>query len=500
MMNSYLKFLILLTLSFFSILARAEDRQVFEFDDNKDGKVDNIFRYKNHRLVEHLNDRNYDGKFDYQMKVVGELTTIESDNNFDLNFDRVELIEKLEKESIYKLYRIENGKRILAIEKRIQNIQHSEAVNMCSYESFLNSISSLDNLISDFDPILEKLNNGFYEFTPGVKIHKSCLDNFGNDNFETLMRNSLDKGMSCLSELGTNNKETGAKGEIANIINLLNIQLSGKVKPTSIMCNQKDYSWDGTIAFASVGSNRHKSYGVNGPFISLNPKMKSGFLNSIKNGPPKDELEGVVFHELLHNLGYRHGHGVDVSYGCEVCCFSDNKSAKASACNICLGAYDPKNEIDPNYLRDMATLSSETGLVSAEIFIYKNISRIPVNQKNIDSVFLGLATRGPGVMQEFMRQIKERGLEVSEDGSRMKKYIKKANRYRPVNKFIAQVNEAYVSAVITGFIDKQATTAKFKLSRKIKSSDLREIASRNERDSEASSKLARGVEMIEQLF
>ncbi len=500
MMNSNSKILIFLILSFFGLLARSEDRQAFEFDDNKDGKIDNIFRYQNQRLVEHLNDRNYDGKFDYQMKVVGELTTIESDNNFDSKFDRVELIEKLEKESIYKLYRIENGKRVLAIEKRIQNTQHSEAVNMCSYESFLNSINSLDGLISDFDPILEKLNNGFYEFTPGVNIHKSCLDNFGDENFETLMRNSLDKGMSCLSELGTNNKETGAKGEIANIINLLNIQLSGKVRPTSVICHQKDYSWDGTIANASVGSNKLKSLGINGPYVSLNPKMKSGFLNSIKNGPPRDELEGIVFHELLHNLGYRHGHGIDVSYGCEVCCFSENKSAKVSACNICLGAYDPKNEIDPNYLRDMATLSSETGLVSAEIFIYKNISRIPVNQKNIDSVFLGLATRGAGVMQEFMRQMKERGLKVSEDGTRMKKLIKEAKRYRPVNDFIAQVNEAYVSAVITGFVDKKATTAKFKLSKKIKSSDLRDIANRNERDSEASSKLARGVEMIEQLF
>ncbi|WP_146037757.1 hypothetical protein [Halobacteriovorax sp. DA5] len=500
MMKSHSKILSIIILAFFSLLAKAEEKQVFEFDDNKDGKIDNIFRYQSQRLVEHLNDRNYDGKFDYQMKVVGNLTTIESDNNFDLKFDRIEIIEKLEKESIYKLYRIENDKRLLVIEKRIQNIQHSEAINTCSYESFLKSINSLDDLISDFDPILLKLNNGFYEFTPGVQIHKSCLENFGDDNFETLMRNSLDKGMSCLSELGTNNKETGAKAEIANIINLLNIQLSGKVKPTSVICHQNDYSWQGTIANASVGNNKLKNLGVDGPYVSLNPKMKSGFLNSIKNGPPRDELEGIVFHELLHNLGYRHGHGIDVSYGCEVCCFSDKKSAKVAACNICLGGYDPKNEIDPNYLRDMATLSSETGLVSAELFIYKNISRIPVNQKNIDSIFLGLATRGAGVMQEFMKQMKDRGLKVSQDSGRIKKLVKEANNYRPVNNFIAEVNKAYATAIITAYVDKKAFSAKFKLSKKIKSQDLRDIADRNERDSDASAKLARGIEMIEELF
>ncbi|WP_412472165.1 hypothetical protein, partial [Halobacteriovorax sp. RT-2-1] len=205
-------------------------------------------------------------------------------------------------------------------------------------------------------------------------------------------------------------------------------------------------------------------------------------------------------HELLHNLGYRHGHGIDVSYGCEVCCFSDKKSAKVAACNICLGGYDPKNEIDPNYLRDMATLSSETGLVSAELFIYKNISRIPVNQKNIDSIFLGLATRGAGVMQEFMKQMKDRGLKVSQDSGRIKKLVKEANNYRPVNNFIAEVNKAYATAIITAYVDKKAFSAKFKLSKKIKSQDLRDIADRNERDSDASAKLARGIEMIEELF
>lgn len=478
----------------------AQKSQTFEFDDNKDKVIDNIFRYADGTLVEHLNDRNYDNKFDYEMRVRGSITEIKADNNFDGNFDRMEIIEAKGDYSLYRLYDLIKGRKNLIIEKKISNTQHNEEAHSCNYENYLSSISTLDNLITDFDPIIESVNNGLYSFSPGVEIHKSCLENFGEQNFGKIVRNAFDKGMSCLSEIAANNKEMGNKGEIRNIINLLNIQMSGKVKPTSIICHDKNYDWDRTYARASTGKTSLKDLGITSPFISINPEMKSGMFGSIKNGPPRDEFEGVVFHEFLHNLGYRHGQGVDVAYGCEVCCFSDNKAAKVAACNMCIGGYDPKNAIDSNHLRDMAIVSKETGLITSEIYIYNNIKQIPINQENIDSIFIGLATRGEGVQQEFMKQVAKRGYSITNKGNRLKKLIKDVDRYRPVNDFIKEANKIYVEALLIAYFDRNPARAKRILAKQIPSSGLYDIADRNERDSASSRKLARGVEIIEQLF
>jgi hypothetical protein len=49
-----------------------------------------------------------------------------------------------------------------------------------------------------------------------------------------------------------------------------------------------------------------------------------------------------LFHELFHNLGYKHGEGIDFPYLCDSCCFPDkglsaNDALKARTCEMCAG-------------------------------------------------------------------------------------------------------------------------------------------------------------------
>ncbi|WP_419173134.1 hypothetical protein [Halobacteriovorax sp.] len=480
----------------------AQKSQTFEFDDNKDKVIDNIFRYVDGALVEHLNDRNYDQKYDYKMQVKGNITRIEADNDFDGKFDRLEIISNKGASSQYQLYDINDGKKKLIVDREISNLDHRETLSnesniKCSYENFLRGLEGVDDFIDNFDPIISRIGGGVFEFTPGVQIHKSCLDNLGDEKFPRMLRNALDKGLSCLSDLASQDKDKSMKGEISNLLNFFNIQLSGKVNPTKFICHNKNYNWNnGVVGYASTSEVEIKSLGIKHPFVSLNPKMEKSFFGGIKNGPSTDELEGVMFHEMIHNFGYRHGTGVDTSYGCEACCFGNDK-AKKYACNICVGKY--KDEMDSAYIRDMALMSKESGLVSAELFLYNNIERIPVNQENIDSFFIGLATRGPGVLQEFKKQMEQKGYKIRET-SETKELIRDAKNYRPINSFIAKVSEAYARALIRSFVDKEPSKAKTALRMQITSKSLFKIADENARDSQFAAKLGRGVRMLEELL
>jgi hypothetical protein len=73
------------------------------------------------------------------------------------------------------------------------------------------------------------------------------------------------------------------------------------------------------------------------------------------------ELKRTIFHENLHNLGYRHGDGIEFPYTCEASCFpykdkeNDSQSESLLACKICNGDYPSEESID--YLNDFVEYS-----------------------------------------------------------------------------------------------------------------------------------------------
>ena len=140
-------------------------------------------------------------------------------------------------------------------------------------------------------------------------------------------------------------------------------------------------------------------------------------------------------------------------------------------------------------------MSRKGGSASAEIHIYKNIKSINISQENTDSIFLALSTRGVGVQKEFLNLLKKRGIDIT-DNSQTREDLKKIKNYRPVNKFISQVNQAYAKALITAYIDKGPFLALMNLSKVITADDLRQVEAMGQRDSRQSGRLARGVDIL----
>lgn len=486
----------LILLSFFSLSALAQERK-FEFDDNGDGIIDSIYRYEGGVLVEHLNDRNYDQKFDYQLKVSGPITIIEIDNNFDAKFDRFEEIKNRGNESDYTVYKIINGKKELLHHKIITNVEERDNFGPCEYDQYLDGIETLERFTSDFRFVVSEMNGGFSPDISGLRVHKSCFKNFKEEKFSKMLTNAVNDGLACLTEIAKENTQETMKGEIFNLINHFKIQMSGEVKPISLICHEKKHKWsEGEIAHASINMTKATGLDIEHPYVSLNPKMKKSFFGGIKNGPPTAELEGIIFHEMIHNFGYMHGVGVDITYGCEVCCFSGNSRAKKSACNICVSNY--KDEYDPKYLMDVAQMSRETRLASGEIFFYKNLAKVPVNQESIDALFVALSVRGPGVQTEFLELLKSRGLKVS-DNEHTKDSLRDLKRYRPPTDYIKAVGEVYARALVEVFIDKNVSKARRTLFL-VKISDLEEVEAKHRADSNEAGILKRGLRYLFQLI
>lgn len=107
-------------------------------------------------------------------------------------------------------------------------------------------------------------------------------------------------------------------------------------------------------ASTSASDKITKPIAASHPYISLNPNDPK-----VKNKPKDDEIKEMtktIFHEQLHNLGIRHGEGIEYPYTCETCCLSnpkDDKDMVATACKVCAGQYDSTKKGKEAYLVDI---------------------------------------------------------------------------------------------------------------------------------------------------
>ncbi len=170
---------------------------------------------------------------------------------------------------------------------------------------------------------------GTYQSIPSGNLHQSCYKHFGNEA-SLVIREGIDKGMSCLDKL----KGVGAR---KNAKLLRKLFKSGKL---TYQCNEEKFSWGHLEARASHSSEANVSaYGLKHPFISIRPDFKI---------TSHAELEKVLFHEYFHNLGFSHNASVEYAYACEECCFTERP--EHHACMICSKDYTGIS--DPNYIRD----------------------------------------------------------------------------------------------------------------------------------------------------
>ncbi len=338
-----------LALITFSSLANTTKK---EFDLNKDGLTDRLEFYQGSKLIRLEEDRNFDQKFDYrETHDLGEYFLItEQDTNFDSKFDY---------KKSFSVYDAKKSKVSIEIDKDFDGnyeILFFEVINNLqdNTECFQVAIQShLDKLSATSLAIGEKINGQFHKTGTGFKIEQDCFNKWG-DGFKDVVKESVSTGLQCLSRLAKKNKQK-MTGALKNGFDLTQLFKDDKI---SLVCSETGYDWEGTRAHASTKKGQKmETKNIHHPFVSLNPKFPE---NKVQNR--KDELKQIketIFHEALHNLGFRHSEDIEFSYGCGACCFDNTEAGngKDIACKICLGDY--KNEMDPNYLSDFVDFGKE---------------------------------------------------------------------------------------------------------------------------------------------
>lgn len=350
-------------LSFYLASVSAKEIAV-QVDLNDDQKVDQVnYSDESGRLFKSKLDKNFDGFFEEEIsyfQYVNDTSPV-SISHFDQNKSGKNEI----KLSIYK--NIALGKLIF-VKEISQNDNGLFDLKVVTYDE-LTQTTDLDQCLSTIIPrelrieelnksvsnINSRLNQGFVITDFGYKLHQSCLEKWGADNFIGMLKNGMGKGMACLKKLAVENKKnkTSENGALYNLLKLTNLMKGNNI---SIVCNEDKFNWEATAAHASTDdTDKIQNPKVNHPFISVNstyPKVKSR--------PEKDEVSfmtSILFHEQLHNLGIKHGEGIEYPYACDECCFSgddlkpNERDKKESACRICSGNY--KSASDKKYVMDM---------------------------------------------------------------------------------------------------------------------------------------------------
>ena len=287
------------------------------YDLNKDGIIDRIDYWKKNLLIKRQEDRNGDKKIDFEIIFFNskKIKIEKVDSNFDGHFDRIKTFEKFQKKYVKVFYQIDKN--------------FDQTFERTYYETFKvdqqNCIQQfkheVDSFIRNGLAAAAEVNKGFLPTTFGFSIDQKCLQNWGND-FPNLLKKSIQTSLQCMTrlheELSYPEVLTAGLRNAKDLIDLV------KASPVTIVCSEKDnYNWAGATGHASSSPGKSlESPSVKHPFISINPNNPKVLPASSKN---LLELKRTIFHESLHNIGHRHGHGIEFPYACETCCFPDQE-------------------------------------------------------------------------------------------------------------------------------------------------------------------------------
>ncbi len=400
-----------------------------QYDTNKDGKIDQEFIIDAQgNIKSYQTDRNFDGNFDEKVSIDSGQTEKLYDQNFDSKWDQKFVYTVNAHRTDFKKYKITKKNETLLFQKKISLLFQRP----CSLEEFEKSIQVLDDISKDFDPVLDKLNKD----TEIVKLdfynlHKSCIDNFSGTNLEELaLEPIMTKGLSCLTELAKKDTEKSYHSELATLIHKMEIYMNSSGAKTTLYCDEDFEKSDAghTYANASVFPGTVVN-GKKHPFININKNFYSKgnwFISaSSKDHFSTKKLKSIIFHEFMHNLGYGHGDDIELAYACEACCFPSSieslatsrttkvdKEAQTDACNVCAGNY--QNNLDPNYLLDLALMSQSNRFNSSRQNFYHNFQSLnfqtpPTN----DSFLFTFYTQGPAFAKAFLTRLRSAGLKTA---------------------------------------------------------------------------------------
>lgn len=403
------------------------DSVMKKYDLNFDKKIDRIEYYKDNKLIRLEEDRNSDEKFDY-VEIHDHpvfYLMIEQDTNFDGKVDLKKSYSKLKNNTSKVSISMDNNY------DGVFETSFSEIVNDHQQEAACvrQKEGNVSKFITSGTSITKKIPGGFYPTGVGIKIENECLQKWGS-SFEKTVKDTVHQGMRCLNALGKKSK-TSMNGAQRNAFGLSQLFQGDKI---SLVCSDKSYDWKNVNAYASASKNEKiKGKNISHPFVVLNPSYPKEAL--AKRAEESKQIKATIFHEMLHNLGYRHSESIEFSYTCETCCFTEGKSAARNvACKICMGNYS--NEFDPNYLEDFVAFGRET---SNESFALSMVLRTAkIRKKNLDSISL-IAEASSGVFNpmgpELAKIIKANHPQSST--SRFEGRLKNAIIYESMSEFKA---------------------------------------------------------------
>lgn len=180
---------------------------------------------------------------------------------------------------------------------------------------------------------MKQNTRGHYELGLGLAVDASCFKIYPKKEIAKEFQKMLTRGLACMKR---EEKGESVKRDLESFLKLL----SNRSNLPKIECDKPLPD----VAFA-VGSSPGTSR--NHPYIYLSRIGNEDF----KKKPAF--FQGVVFHELLHNIRYfHHPDDLEVTSACEECCFGEmTGEKKAEACKVCSGVYDRVD--DPEYLRSL---------------------------------------------------------------------------------------------------------------------------------------------------
>ena len=178
-----------------------------------------------------------------------------------------------------------------------------------------------------------KNSKNYYVLGMGLAVDASCFKIYPEKKLPKVLQQMLVRGLSCMKRV-----ERG--DNLARDLESFRKLLSNKNNLPKIECDKPLPDTAYAIG-SSPGSSR------NHPYIWLSSMGNKEFILDSKF------FEGVIFHELIHNIRYfHHPDDLEVTSACEECCFGKmGEIQKEQACKICGGAYETLD--DPEYIKSL---------------------------------------------------------------------------------------------------------------------------------------------------
>lgn len=396
--------------------------KVYTFDQNNDGRADSIILYTGGVLTSHKIDYNYDGHFDFLQKY--------SSDGALLFVDSINLRSKVKS-------------------RRVVDIIQSNSDKAACLEGRELTLNFFDEFTSDMQRISSESLNSFTRIGSSIKVHKTCYQKFSKKKrIDQYFLDSLKEGVQCLSTLSQQNITSPKRLKVFDLLDRFKAHLSNPSALMSIACGDDSLVSEAALGVASVGATaKGGRYNLEHPFIVLNGKYKSSFWNDIsfnERGVSEEKFKGVIFHEMIHNMGYGHGDDIELAYACEACCFGDKSS---NSCRVCTGDYD--NVLDANHLFDLSLISQGSGSLALFNIIDDNYEKFDWHEeKALLSIVNALELDNRTLSAQFYELVKGR---IS-DPALKKKYdvqqAKNLNSRSEIKRFNKHLANAYYALYI----------------------------------------------------